>query len=80
MSVVPLMRALMPVPEPPPVTCTVVPGDCFMYSSAQRCPSSTMVSEPLMVMVAASAESGASRPMKNRNFAFDRMWFLLWGF
>ena len=50
MSVVPLMSALMPVPEPPPVTCMIVFGFFFMYSSAQRWPRMTIVSEPLTVM------------------------------
>ena len=50
MSVVPLMSALMPVPEPPPVTWTTVAGFFFMKSSAHRWPRITMVSEPLMVM------------------------------
>src|SRR5581483_11387598 len=55
MSVVPLMSALMPVPEPPPVTWMVVDGFFFMYSSAQRCPSTTIVSEPLTAIVPAVA-------------------------
>ena len=50
MSVVPLMRALMPVPEPPPVTWMTVAGFFFMKFSAHRWPRITMVSEPLMVM------------------------------
>ena len=53
MSVVPLMSALMPVPEPPPVTCSTVSGCFFMYSSAQRWPRMTIVSEPLTVIVPA---------------------------
>ena len=66
-SVVPLMIALMPVPEPPPVTWIVVPLCLFMYSSAQRWPSTTIVSEPLTVMGSADAAlraviDDASRP------------------
>ncbi len=61
-SVVPLMRALMPVPEPPPVTWMVVEGCFFMYSSAQRCPSTTMVSDPLTVTVPASAGRADAAP------------------
>src|SRR5690349_10609457 len=60
MSVVPLMSALMPVPEPPPVTWMVVSLCFFMYSSAQRCPSTTIVSEPLMASVPAEAIAGVS--------------------
>ena len=55
MSVVPLMSALMPVPEPPPVTWICVSGFFFMNSSAQRWPRMTMVSEPLTVTGAAEA-------------------------
>src|SRR5688500_17585640 len=55
MSVVPLMSALMPVPEPPPVTYTCTSLFLPMKSSAQRWPRMTMVSEPLRVMAAASA-------------------------
>ena len=61
-SVVPLMRALMPVPEPPPVTWMVVAGCFFMYSSAQRCPSTTIVSEPFTVTVPARAGFAPSVP------------------
>src|SRR4029079_18189311 len=50
MSVVPLMSAAMPVPEPPPVTWMTAPGCEFMYNSAQRWARITMVSEPLTVM------------------------------
>ena len=57
MSVVPLMSALMPVPEPPPVTWIWAPGFFCMYSSAQRWPRMTMVSEPLTVTGAAEAAS-----------------------
>src|ERR1700722_6169821 len=55
MSVVPLMSAAMPVPEPPPVTWMVIPGFSFMYVSAQRWPRMTMVSEPLTEMADLSA-------------------------
>src|SRR4029078_4227952 len=60
MSVVPLISALMPVPEPPPVTCSTVPGFFCMYASAQRWPRMTIVSEPLMVTVPACAGSAAT--------------------
>ena len=50
MSVVPLMSAAMPVPEPPPVTWMVIPGFAFMYVSAQRWPRMTIVSEPLIAI------------------------------
>src|SRR5204862_5217138 len=55
MSVVPLMSALMPVPEPPPVTWRTVPGFFFIYSSAHRWPRMTIVSEPFTVIVPACA-------------------------
>ena len=61
-SVVPLMSALMPVPEPPPVTWMVVEACFFMYSSAQRWPSTTMVSEPLTVTVPARAGRALAAP------------------
>ena len=48
-STVPLISAAMPVPLPPPLTCTTIPGCAFMYSSANRWPRMTIVSEPLMV-------------------------------
>src|SRR5688572_21540146 len=72
MSVVPLIRAAIPVPDPPPVTCTTFPGLRPMYCSAQRCMRITIVSEPLTVMPRAacagvcqarSASSGATRRM-----------------
>src|ERR1051325_957643 len=46
MSVVPFCNAAKPVPDPPPVTCTVVPGAFFMYTSAHFWPRITIVSEP----------------------------------
>src|SRR5262245_9634568 len=72
MSVVPEIRAAMPVPEPPPVTWRVVPGFFFMYSSAQRWPRMTMVSEPLTVMVSARTAAGASSS-KPTNRVLSRM-------
>ena len=67
MSVVPLMSALMPVPEPPPVTWMVVFGCFFMYSSAQRWPSTTIVSEPFTVTVpGAGRTSPASDARRER--------------
>ena len=50
----------MPVPEPPPVTWMVVSGCFFMYSSAQRWPRTTIVSEPLIETVPAWAIAGAA--------------------
>src|SRR5262245_50341287 len=38
MSVPPLIMAAIPVPDPPPVTWTRVPGLLRMYVSAHRCP------------------------------------------
>ena len=61
-SVVPLMRALIPVPEPPPVTWIVVVACFFMYSSAQRWPNTTMVSDPFTVTVPASAGRAPATP------------------
>src|SRR5262245_62546391 len=49
MSVPPLIMAAIPVPDPPPVTWTRVPGLLRMYVSAQRCPRITIVSDPLTV-------------------------------
>src|SRR6266849_7374524 len=54
-SVVPLMRAAMPVPDPPPVTWMVKPGFLLMKTSAQRWPRMSMVSEPFTVMLRPSA-------------------------
>src|SRR6267142_3827622 len=54
-SVVPLMRAAIPVPEPPPVTWMVRPGFLLIKTSAQRWPRMTMVSEPFTVMLRPSA-------------------------
>jgi hypothetical protein len=67
MSVVPLMRALIPVPEPPPVTWMVALGWTRMYSSAQRWPKITMVSEPLTVISPAAAANGASSAVATAN-------------
>ena len=55
MSVVPLMSAAMPVPDPPPVTWMETPGFALMSSSAQRWPRMTIVSEPLIAMADLSA-------------------------
>jgi len=60
-SVVPLMSALIPVPEPPPVTWIVAPLCFAMYSSAQRWPRTTIVSEPLTVIGASSARAAPPR-------------------
>src|SRR5712664_827443 len=54
-SVVPLISAAIPVPEPPPVTWMVKPGFLLMKTSAQRWPRMTMVSEPFTVMLRPSA-------------------------
>jgi hypothetical protein len=48
-SVVPLMSAEIPVPDPPPVTCIVTLFFEDMYRSAQRCARMTIVSDPLTV-------------------------------
>ena len=61
-SVVPLMSALIPVPDPPPVTWMVVAACFFMYSSAHRCPSTTIVSEPFTVTAPARAGFAPSVP------------------
>src|SRR5882724_365088 len=63
-SVVPLMRAAIPVPEPPPVTWIVKPGFLLMKTSAQRWPRMTMVSEPFTVMLRPSAIK-ATAPVTN---------------
>src|SRR6267143_4203528 len=63
-SVVPLMRAAIPVPEPPPVTWMVKPGFLLMKTSAQRWPRMTMVSEPFTVMLRPSAIK-ATAPVTN---------------
>src|ERR1041384_4160223 len=54
-AVVPWSTAAPPVPEPPPVTCTVVPSCDFMYTSAHFWPRITIVSEPLTVILTAWA-------------------------
>ena len=59
-SVVPLIRALIPVPDPPPVTWMVVSGFFFMNSSAQRWPMTTIVSDPFTVTVPAAAVAATS--------------------
>ena len=51
MSVVPLMSAEIPTPEPPPVTWITMSGCFVMYSSAQRWARMTIVSEPFTVIV-----------------------------
>ena len=56
MSIVPLMSAAMPSPEPPPETSISTFGACFLYSSAQAWARFTMVSEPLFWMVTTSPE------------------------
>src|SRR5262245_3717944 len=58
-SVVPLISAAIPVPDPPPVTWMIWPGWLFMYSSAHRWTRITMVSEPLTVMPRAARAIGA---------------------
>src|SRR5512145_491548 len=60
-SVVPLMRAEMPVPLPPPVTWTFLPGFFFMYPSAQRWARITMVSEPFTITAAVARDGATSR-------------------
>ena len=48
------MRLERPTPEPPPVTCTRVPGLFFMNSSAQRCTASRFASAPSDLPVTAA--------------------------
>jgi hypothetical protein len=50
-SIVPLISAAIPTPEPPPETSMSTSGRSFLYSSAQTCARLTMVSEPLFWMV-----------------------------
>src|SRR6266446_421819 len=64
-SVVPLMRAAMPVPEPPPVTWMVKPGFLLMKTSAQRWPRITSVSEPFTVMLRPSAIKATAPVISN---------------
>ena len=66
MSVVPLMSAAMPTPEPPPVTWTFLPALAFMYSSAQRWARMTIVSEPLTVTAALARNGTAARARAKR--------------
>src|SRR3954469_5900427 len=49
-SAVPLIRAAIPIPEPPPETSTDTPGSTLPYSSAQAWARFTMVSEPMSWM------------------------------
>src|SRR6185436_4393622 len=55
MSVVPLISAAMPVPEPPPVTWIFALGFFCMYTSAHFWPRMTIVSEPFTVTPCAPA-------------------------
>jgi len=48
-SVVPLMRAAMPVPDPPPVTEILIPESIAIKRSAPLLTRCTMVSEPLII-------------------------------
>jgi len=50
-SVVPSIKALMPTPEPPPVTWTTASGFSSMKASAQRWLSISNVSEPFTCIV-----------------------------
>ncbi len=50
-STVPLIKAAIPVPEPPPVTESLTLGFITWYSSAQARARFTMVSDPLFSMV-----------------------------
>src|SRR6266704_3185390 len=66
-SVVPLMSAAIPVPEPPPVTMMTLPAFAFMNFSAQRWPRMTMVSEPFTVigLAAELADAASSTSMRS---------------
>jgi hypothetical protein len=58
-SMVPLIKAAIPTPEPPPETSTFTFGATFLYCSAHACARLTIVSEPLTWMEAAGPdESG----------------------
>src|SRR5688572_30620838 len=57
------MSAAIPVPLPPPLTCTTTPGFLFMYSSAKRWPRMTMVSEPRMVRLRNESEGVEGVPV-----------------
>src|SRR5690349_1052406 len=74
MSVVPLIRAARPTPEPPPVTWMVVPGILAMNVSASRAFMITIVSEPLIV-TGLAANSGSA--MAAARMAV-RIFFIVW--
>ena len=65
----------MPVPEPPPVTCTLASGFFFMNSSAQRWTRMTIVSEPFTVTVPAFAARGSASRKTARNVERN---FFMW--
>ena len=64
MSQVPLMRPVIPVPEPPPRTAMAAPGFLAMYSSARIWTRLTMVSEPLTWSIFFSARTGPANDRK----------------
>ena len=79
MSHVPLTRAVMPVPDPPPVTAILTPGVRLLKASAQAWPRLTIVSEPLIWTAFAfcGAEAPAAAATRARDAAKRAVYFLM---
>ncbi len=71
-STVPLIKAAMPVPDPPPDTSTETEGLIVAYSSAQACAKFTIVSEPEFWMTTFPDEEVAASSLFLEHPAKDR--------